>query len=135
MKKIPIWTSKIFLGAMSALFLFVWIRWFVDTDGMLMQYELTAMSSNALNALKTGMGGAILTLAAFILLYFINGSRWLLPIAVSSAAFLLSRFIGIVQDGSNTTIWAGVFFEILIIIAALYLHKHSRKTTNKKPNE
>lgn len=135
MKKILIWTSKIFLRAMLALFLFVWIRWFMATDGMLMQYELTATSSNALNALKTGMGGAILTLAIFILLYFIKGSRWLLPIAVSSAAFLLSRSIGIVQDGSNTTIWFGVFFEILIVVAALYLYKYSRKTITKKLNE
>lgn len=135
MKKILIWASKIFLGAMSALLLFVWIRWFVDTDGMLMQYELTATSSNALNALKTGMGGAILTIAVFILLYFFKGSKWLLPIAVSSAALLLSRFIGIVQDGPNTTIWVGVFFEILIIIAAGYLYKYSGKTTTKKLNK
>ena len=130
-----IWTSNIFLGAMSALLLFVWIRWFIDTDGMLMQYELTATSFNALNALKTGMGGAILTIAVFIILYFIKGSKWLLPIGVSSAALLISRSIGIIQDGSNTTIWAGVFFEILIIIAAGYLYKYSRKTTTKKPNK
>ena len=132
MKKIIIWTSKIFLGAMAVLLLFVWGEWFIDTGGMLTQYELTATSSTALNALKTGMGGAILTVAVFILLYFFKGREWLVPIAVSSAALLLSRMIGIVQDGSNTTIWVGAVFEILIILVALYLKKHSSETVKSK---
>lgn len=132
MNKILFWIPKVFLGAMAGLLLFVWGKWFIDTTGMLMQYELTATSSTALNALKTGMGGAILTIAVFIILYFIKGRKWLMPIAIASAALLFSRLIGVFQDGSNTTIWVGVVFEILIIIVALYLQKHPSKTLKSK---
>ena len=135
MTKILIWASKIFLGLMALLLLATWVRWFVDTPALLEQYELQASSTIALNALKTSMGGAILVIAVFIVLYFIKGRKWLYPIAISSGALLVSRLISVFQVGHTTMIWVGVVFEILIILAALYLHSNSEnqnvKTTNK----
>ncbi len=120
---------------MALLLLATWGRWFVDTPALLEQYELQALSTIALNALKTSMGGAILIIAVFIVLYLIKGKKWLYPIAISSGALLVSRLISVFQDGHTTMIWVGVIFEILIILAAIYLHSNSEnqkvKTTNK----
>ena len=73
------------------------------------------------------MGGAILILALFILLYFFQGKQWLLPIVIACAALLISRVIGALQDGTNTGVWVGIISEILLIAAALNLNKTAKK--------
>lgn len=115
------WVVKIFLGLIALLLISTWVRWFVDTQAILDQYQVAAETITGINALKSGMGGAALIIGIFFILYFFYGSRWLLPVIISTGALLLTRVVSLLADGFSETGFIGVVLEILLIAAAAYL--------------
>lgn len=129
MRNILTWIAKIFLGLIALLLISTWGRWFVDTQAILDQYQVAAETITGINALKSGMGGAALIIGIFVILYFFNGSRWLLPVIISTGALLLTRVLSLLFDGFSETGFIGVVLEILLIAAAAFLWSQRTKST------
>lgn len=133
MKKILTWLAKGFLGIMLLFLTTAWVRWHLDTSGMIEQFQIMAETSTGLNALKTGMSGAVLIIALFITLYFIKGQYWLYPLIVSAGALIIARALSAIQDGVSDLFWVGMIFEIFIVVAGLFLKTAS--TPKLKDNQ
>lgn len=131
MKKLLHISSKIFLVLIALLLVSAWAIWFLDTQAMLNQYQVATESVTGINALKTSMGGAALIIGLFIILYFLKGNRWLLPIILSTGVLLIIRTISMFVDGSSTTIWLGIILEFLLILAALVLMNQKRSNSKR----
>ncbi len=128
MPKVLNWISRFFLGLITLLLMSTWVRWFVDTQAILDQYQVTTETITGINALKSGMGGSALITGIFVILYFFKGGRWLLPVIISTGALLLTRVLSLLFDGFSMVGFIGVVLEILLMAAAAFLWSQRTKS-------
>lgn len=127
-------TAKIFLGLVAVLLISSWARWFISPDAMLAQYHVAANDVVGWNMLKSDMGGYVLTIGIFILLFVFRGKAWLIPSIVAVGAILGTRLLSLLQDGSDPAIWIGIALELVCFAILLWFFFRDRSENSNQTN-
>lgn len=77
----------------------IWILWTFYPESAMTQFQVSTESITGINALNCDMAGIVLAIGLFLLLYFIQGTRWLYPATIAAFAVLFGRVISLFIDG------------------------------------
>lgn len=117
---------KAFVCLIAILMLGIWLMWMVSPEAAKNFFEVDARSITGINALKSDMGGAVLTIAVFLILSFVKETQWLYSAAIASGCLMLGRTISLVVDGYTPAgVTALVVEFIAVIVFVTVAHRYS----------
>ncbi len=99
----------------AILMLGIWLMWMVSPETAKNLFEVDARSITGINALKSDMGGVVLTIAVFLILSF-KETQWLYSAAIASGCLMLGRTISLVVDGYTPTGVNALVVELIAVI-------------------
>ena len=99
----------------AILMLGIWLMWMVSPETAKNLFEVDARSITGINALKSDMGGVVLTIAVFLILSF-KKTQWLYSAAIASGCLMLGRTISLVVDGYTPTGVNALVVELIAVI-------------------
>ena len=99
----------------AILMLGIWLMWMVSPETAKNLFEVDARSITGINALKSDMGGVVLTIAVFLILSF-KETQWLYSAAIASGCLILGRTISLVVDGYTPTGVNALVVELIAVI-------------------
>jgi len=117
--------ARIFTALVTVLMFCMWTMWTFLPARAQSFFEIEALSTTGLNALKSDMGGLFLALFILILLGFFRNSRWFYSAAIISSCIVLNRIISLGVDGFTNTGLQATILELLIIPTFLFLARRS----------
>jgi len=120
--------TNIFTVLVMFLMFALWSLWTFLPERAKALFEVDAVSATGINALKSDMGGAVLTVGLLILLGFVHKKQWFYAAAIASGSILISRVISLAVDGFSQAGIAATILEVLAIIAFLFLASSSRNS-------
>jgi len=124
----------IFTIAVAGLMLTMWGLWTFAPDTAQGLFEVEALSAAGINALKSDMGGVLLTVGIFIVLGFLHKRQWFYAAAITSGSILINRVISLFVDGLSAQGIGATVLEVLAVGAFVVLaraHPTSQQTPNK----
>ena len=102
----------------AILMLGIWLMWMVSPETAKNLFEVDARSITGINALKSDMGGVVLTIAVFLILSF-KETQWLYSAAIASGCLMLGRTISLVVDGYTPTGVNALVIELIAVIVVV----------------
>ena len=99
----------------AILMLGIWLMWMVSPETAKNLFEVDARSITGINALKSDMGGVVLTIAVFLILSF-KKTQWLYSAAIAAGCLMLGRTISLVVDGYTPTGVNALVVELIAVI-------------------
>ena len=116
---------KTFVCLIAILMLGIWLMWMISPEAAKNLFEVDARSITGINALKSDMGGAVLTIAVFLILSF-KETQWLYSAAITSGCLMLGRTISLVVDGFTPAGVTALIVELIaVIVFVTVAHRYS----------
>ncbi len=98
-----------------------WVQWTFFPDVAMEFFQVHAETLWGLNMLKTDMTGGVAASGVFAAMYLLRGKNWLPPAIAIVSVFLVTRLIHMFVDGSTPMLWAGIGYEAVYLVTALFL--------------
>ena len=114
---------KAYLFIIMCLMFGLWGLWTFSPESAQAFFQVETESITGINALKSDMGGMLLVMGLFMLMYFIRGTRWLPAAIIAVSVLLFNRSISLAVDGISTDAVAATITELLSLVGFVYLLK------------
>ncbi len=123
MKNFTIIIGKLYLGIVALFLAYLGISWGFMVEKRFLALDISTSSISAINTLKSIMGTALISMAAFTVLFITNSKKWFSPMIIMTIAIIVIRVISLLTDGFHERMAIYALLEVLILLALIVIHR------------
>ena len=112
---------RLILWFISLLMLGLSVGMVVDFNGTARQLGLIDLTAHGVNTVTADVGGVIFAIGMLLLLYLLNGRRWLWPCFIIVAGLTILRYMSMIVDGWVETAIPALGLEVITLVALLLM--------------